>query len=326
MGLIWPVAAGVALFLWIRAYGVVRIARSEEQNARLFVHHRLPRNTRHGIRAISLALAATAVAGLSLTALFLSWSRGAWLGAAAAAVAMLVVLLRRPMPTLAILGVSAVIFVGLSGAGLLPGSIQARLTDFTQQFQSFDVRGVGITADNYAVVERLAHWQAAQNMIQDRPYTGVGFGNYEAAYDQYRTYAWPLALGHAHNYLLNIWAETGLPGLLAYLALWASAVVSCVRIAWRKDDRPFGKLRASRTTDDGGAPRSTLFASRLTFAACLAIGLLGAWAHLSVHNLFDNLFVANTYLLIGAYLGLLESIRQSPISNLQSLNHEHRNL
>ncbi len=240
---------------------------------------------------------------------------------------MLIAALRRPVLTLAILGAAGVLVVGLSSAGLLPSSIQARLTDFTQQFQSFDVRGIGITSDNYAVVERLAHWQAAQNMILGRPYTGVGFGNYEAAYDQYRTYAWPLALGHAHNYLLNIWAETGLFGFLAYLALWGSAIVVSLRIAWRKttDDghAPRSTLHAPRSTLHTSrssllAPRSTLHASRFTFAVCLAIGLLGAWVHLSVHNLFDNLFVANTYLLIGVYLGLLEAIRQSPISNLQS--------
>jgi hypothetical protein len=37
----------------------------------------------------------------------------------------------------------------------------------------------------------------------------------------------------------------------------------------------------------------------------LALGLLGAWTHLSVHHLFDNLYVNNTHLLIGALLGVL---------------------
>jgi len=37
----------------------------------------------------------------------------------------------------------------------------------------------------------------------------------------------------------------------------------------------------------------------------LAIGLMGAWLHLSVHNALDKLYVANLHLHIGAMLGLL---------------------
>ena len=35
------------------------------------------------------------------------------------------------------------------------------------------------------------------------------------------------------------------------------------------------------------------------------IGLLGAWTHLSVHQLVDKLYVANLHLYIGALLGVL---------------------
>jgi hypothetical protein len=35
------------------------------------------------------------------------------------------------------------------------------------------------------------------------------------------------------------------------------------------------------------------------------VGILGAWAHLSVHHLFDKLYVANMHLYVGAYLGVV---------------------
>jgi O-antigen ligase len=54
-------------------------------------------------------------------------------------------------------------------------------------------------------------------MARQRPALGVGFGNYEAAYPQYRLMSWPFALGHAHNYYLNLLSETGVAGLAAYL-------------------------------------------------------------------------------------------------------------
>ncbi|MGQ9815910.1 MAG: O-antigen ligase family protein, partial [Candidatus Roseilinea sp.] len=264
MGLIWPVALGVALYgVSRRAYGVVRIAY----------------------------WVTGGVAALAFVALVLSWSRGAWLGAAAAGVAVLVVALRRPAVSLAALLAAGLLALALNTAGLLPESIRARLTDFTQQFNSFDVRGVNVNDANYSVIERLAHWQAAQNMIVDRPWLGVGFGNYPAAYDQYRAMKWPNALGHAHNYYLNVWAETGLLGLAAYALLWLIVIARTLSLALRGD--------------------------RSTLGPWLAVGLTGAWAHLSVHHLVDNLYVANTFILIGAYFGLLDSaLTRQPVLRL----------
>ncbi|MCS7061445.1 MAG: O-antigen ligase family protein [Anaerolineae bacterium] len=264
MGLIWPFALGIGL------YGAYSLWRK-------------PRNTLDTATSISPIVcgAAVIVAGLALTALVLSWSRGAWLGAAAAGIAVLAVALRRPALSLSALIVVAGLAFALNAAGLLPQSVRARLTDFTQQFASFDVRGVNVNDANYSVIERLAHWQAAQNMIVEHPWLGVGFGNYPAVYDRYRAMKWPNALGHAHNYYLNLWAETGLLGLAAYAGLWGVVIVRTLQLA--------------------------LAATRSSFAAWLGVGLIGAWAHLSVHHLVDNLYVANTFILIGAYLGLLNS-------------------
>ena len=180
------------------------------------------------------------------------------------------------------LGVGAValaiaVLLSANAIGLLPGAIRARLTDFTQQAQVYDVRGVGINDANYAVLERLAHWQAAGEMIRYHPWTGVGFSNYEPVYSQYALMNWPIALGHAHNYYLNVAAELGVPGLVFYALLWGA-------IFWQT-------ARALRR--GSGWERG------------LALGLLGAWTHLSAHHLFDNLYVNNTHLLIGALLGVL---------------------
>ncbi len=265
MGLIWPVALGIALG---GVYGVVRRAYGVSRGAYSVLR--------------SAYWAAAGVAALALMALVLSWSRGAWLGAAAAGVVVLMMALRRPALSLAALLAAGLLALALNAAGLLPESIRARLTDFTQQFSSFDVRGVNVNDANYAVIERLAHWQAAQNMIVERPWLGVGFGNYPAAYDQYRAMKWPNPLGHAHNYYLNVWAETGLLGLAAYALLWFIVITRTLSLAARGD--------------------------RSTSGPWLAVGLIGAWAHLSVHHLVDNLYVANTFMLIGAYFGLLDSV------------------
>ncbi len=71
----------------------------------------------------------------------------------------------------------------------------------------------------FSVIERLTHWQAAVRMAETQPWLGVGFGNYAAAYPDFRLLLWENALGHAHNYYLNVAAEIGAIGLLAYLGM-----------------------------------------------------------------------------------------------------------
>ena len=228
-------------------------------------------------RPSALFLLLCAATGLLGAALLASWSRGAWLGAGAAAVVMLIALPRRTWVGLLLVALLLAGALGLERAGMLPASLSARLTGFTQYARFQDVRGAGINDANYAVVERLAHWQAALEMWRANFWNGVGIGDYEPAYPAYRLLNWPIALGHAHNYYLNIAAETGLIGLSAYLLLWGTVFWQ----GWRASRRLSGWRRG------------------------LALGLMGAFTHLSVHHLFDNLYVNNVHLVIGTMLGMV---------------------
>jgi putative inorganic carbon (HCO3(-)) transporter len=213
-------------------------------------------------------------------ALLASWSRGAWMGFGAATAAMAFALPRKARWGVLVVAVLVVAGMGLYAAGLMPSSVEARLIDFAEYVKFEDVRGVGINDANYAVIERQAHWQAALEMWRYNFWTGVGFGCYEPAYRSFALINWPIALGHAHNYYLNIAAETGLIGLIAYLVLWGAVFWQ----TWLATRRASGLLRG------------------------LAIGLLGTWTHLSVHHLFDNLYVNNVHLYIGVLFGLLATI------------------
>jgi O-antigen ligase len=219
-------------------------------------------------------------AGLGL---IMSWSRGAWLGFAGGMVALLFFLPRRRIVGLVLLGASFILLATSLYLDLIPAALSSRLASFAEDLQVGDVRGVHITIENYAVIERLAHWQAGADMARDSLLTGVGLGNYEVAYDEYALLNWPFALGHAHNYYLNILAETGLFGALAYLGLWALIFAQVIRHA--------GRL---------GWPQKGL-----------ALGLLAAWTALSVHHLFDKLYVNNLYLYYGAMLGLQQVLATS---------------
>lgn len=223
------------------------------------------------------------LSALLFAGLLASWSRGAWLAFAAAAMMVLVALPRRLVHGLLLGGAALLLAAAMWTTGFLPASLSERLGSATSDYFAFeDMRGVPINSANYPVVERLAHWQAALNMATAHPWSGVGLGNYEHEYERYRLLNWPAALGHAHNYWLNLLAETGIVGLIAYAGVWGSVLL----LSWR----------ALRHPD--------------TEARLVVVGLLGAWVSLSVHSLFDNLYVNNLFLHIGVMLGVLAMIHR----------------
>jgi len=269
LGLVLPLAYGV--LLGTRTFGIRRFVNSgvrrestnpESTNLRITNL----RVTNFLLPILSFVLMAAALA--------MSWSRGAWLGFAAAFVAMNLVHSRR---TAALFALVCLLALLLGGVQLLPRSFVQRFADIAPYLGIFDVRGVKVTDENYALVERMAHWQAAWGMFSDRPWLGVGIGNYEPVYPAYALPGWEEPLGHAHNYYLNIAAEAGLVGLAAYLVLWGAAF----REAWKT-------VRGT-----GGYWRG------------VAVGVFGALVHLSVHNFFDNLYVHNMYVHVAILLGLL---------------------
>jgi len=262
-----------------RRHGDTETRRRGDREARRYTPSPSPRR-RTDLPLCSLVLVAVTVA--LGAALAMSWSRGAWLGFGVAMSVMAIALPRRARWGLLLVAVLVVVGLGLYATDLLPPSVTARLTGFTGYVRFEDVRGVGINDANYAVIERLAHWQAALEMFRHNLWTGVGLGCYEPAYADFALINWPIALGHAHNVYLNLAAETGLIGLIAYLLLWVAVFWQ----TWRATRRARGLLRG------------------------VAIGLLGAWTHLSVHHLLDNLYVNNVHLHIGVMLGLLAFVVQ----------------
>lgn len=225
---------------------------------------------------------------LMIVALAMSWSRGAWLGFVAAILVMSLAcsrwMARRSPPKPAILAGAAIGFLALAlllhSVHFLPPILAQRFAGLSAYFALRDVTTAEVTEGNYALIERLAHWQAAVKMWADRPWLGVGIGNYAVVYPAYGLPHWPQPLGHAHNTYLNFGAETGLVGLVCYL-------IFCTAALWQA-------LRATQSTS--GLSRA------------IALGTLGALAHLSVHSLFDNLYVHTMYLQIAVLLGLLAVI------------------
>jgi putative inorganic carbon (HCO3(-)) transporter len=234
---------------------------------------------------------------LMLTALVMSWSRGAWLGFAGAVATMVIAVVVRSGRAAVLATVLVVLALYTSllwGLARIPASIVQRFSDFVPYLGVLDVEGREITDANFAILERVAHWQAAWDMWTDHPWLGVGIGNFEPIYPRYALPLWPLPLGHAHNYYLNIAAEAGAIGLLAYLFLWSAAVLGAWQAARRVNGWCWG----------------------------VALGVLGVLVHLGIHSLVDNLFVHGMYLQLAILMGIVSaSSRRS--DNIDSTHHSH---
>ena len=81
-------------------------------------------------------------------------------------------------------------------------------------------------------------WAAGAEMISERPFFGVGPGRIKELYPVYRQPGFVEAnVGHLHDNLVNVAAETGIPSALAYLAIVVAAFVAAWPLA-RDRSRP----------------------------------------------------------------------------------------
>jgi putative inorganic carbon (HCO3(-)) transporter len=304
LGLILPLA--FALVVW----GVVKFVR-----ARVFDNALLARSQNKftgQIAKILILVLSSLSLGLLLAALLASQSRAAWLGFAVAAVVTLIALNRKPGITLATLVfVGAIVLLtstldlisvtqmdrasleGTDETATAYSAVIQRLADAVAATTITDISTLEVNDANFAIIERLAHWQAGREMWRDHPWLGVGFGNYAVVYPAYAVGRWFDPLGHAHNYLLNIGAETGLVGIMGYLIFW----ILTFRVTWLVVQRNHGFDRA------------------------IAAGGLGILVHLHIHNLFDNLYVQGMYLHVAIILALISILYAKGKNSSNARNH-----
>ncbi|HMM42898.1 MAG TPA: O-antigen ligase family protein, partial [Thermomicrobiales bacterium] len=169
---------------------------------------------------------------------------------------------------------AAVLLVVIVLATVAPSTLTERLTSIADEARPFDAASVPITPDNFAVVERMAHWQAGWHMFEDHPLTGVGIGNFNERYPDYfvRT-EFRYSQGHAHNYYIHTLAETGIVGLVVYLTLATSFLVLAAIVALRSTD---------------------------LMARFVALGAAGTMTAVYAHNVFEDLHVLNLGIIISA--------------------------
>jgi putative inorganic carbon (hco3(-)) transporter len=151
---------------------------------------------------------------LSVLALALTQSRGAILGTAVGLLAVAIWREKR-FAWLIALGAVGLMAVFLAGQG-------STLVDFLLRMD----------AQGGTLASRLEVWQRGMMMVQDFPVTGIGIGTYNnIAHSLYPFFiASPdEVVAHAHNNLLEVAVDVGIPGLVAYIALLTGFVVCAAR-------------------------------------------------------------------------------------------------
>src|SRR5262249_1429196 len=163
---------------------------------------------------------------LTCGAVLLTYSRG---GALVLALGVLAVLIHsRIRWRLLALAVVALPIVALA---LTPSSVWDRLATVLRPVQ--DTTLVGQTVDT-SVELRLGAQLVALEMFLDQPFVGVGAGNYPLLYPDYSRELGVVAVSgefYPHNLYLQVAAETGSIGLLAFLVA-VFATLAAMREVW----------------------------------------------------------------------------------------------
>ncbi len=152
-------------------------------------------------------------APLMLAVIGLSQSRGAWIATGAALIVLLTLRWRWGWIGLAILVIASVVLV--NSLGFRP---------VLEKIASSNTIG-GIDG-------RLEIWSRAIYMIQDFPFTGIGMGSFmEVADALYPFFHYdPASIKHAHNLFLQIAADLGIPGLVAWLVLLLTVLALALQL------------------------------------------------------------------------------------------------
>ena len=95
---------------------------------------------------------------------------------------------------------------------------------------------------SYPITSRFHQWQSGLEMMLDHPLTGVGPGNYETVYWQYKFFEERKTYPHAHSNIVQLGAETGILGLGVFFWMMVAAFRTIFERIKEIKDRMFASL------------------------------------------------------------------------------------
>jgi putative inorganic carbon (HCO3(-)) transporter len=201
-----------------------------------------------GGRTGPVRTAAGLAALVAVSALALSLSRGSWLGAATGSVVLLaaVPMARRRLLLLAPVAVAALLLLVVLRLDI------PQLAVLQERLQTF----ANPTASPWD--DRPGIYREAWSQVQDRPLTGFGPGGFPVASSRAESGVRTIGAFHAHNVLLTVAAEAGVPVVLLLVGFTVSVGVVA--------------LRAIRRLRSWGRPRDAALVACLAAALMVVVG------------------------------------------------------
>ncbi|MCU1307855.1 MAG: hypothetical protein JWN45_2550, partial [Acidobacteriaceae bacterium] len=147
--------------------------------------------------------------------------------------------------------------------------------------------------DEFTELSRLAIWASAASMFLARPILGVGFGTYSISSLVYV----PEPIGgqlHAHNLYLQLLAETGIVGFLAFFVVVGSIVFRAIKLI--KDPDPLFRI--------------------------VGVGVCGAVTATLIHGMVDFLFNVSPqfgtlfWLVLALSVAASQNFRKGKVANV----------
>jgi putative inorganic carbon (HCO3(-)) transporter len=232
---------------------------------------RLPRLTGDTINPNVMAGTLVVLIPLALASLLFGAQRKSWidllLAGIGGAVMIAILVLTQSRGGLMALGATLLLMACLRwrrGWLLIAGLVLASAFLAARLGHAAILDGLSTTHTLGSLATRLEVWSRGLYAVQDFPLTGVGMGSFqEVAEVLYPFFITTRDVPHAHNLLLQVAVDLGIPGLIAWLALWMVVTV----VAWQT-------YRHGRSQQD-------------SIRQVLGAGLLGSQVALAAHGLVD---------------------------------------
>ncbi|MEQ8960302.1 MAG: O-antigen ligase family protein, partial [Coleofasciculus sp. C2-GNP5-27] len=210
-------------------------------------------------------------------ALILTHSRNAWGGVIVAGLAFALYQGWRWLIGTVVAAAVAVLGAAFSPSPLreglrmiVPTYFWARLTD-------------QLHPDRPVALMRITQWRFALSLTQQRPWTGWGLRNFTPLYEQQMD----LWLGHPHNLILMLAAETGIPATILF----------CGLVGWIFGQ---GVLWINKARSLSSRDRLIVFSYLVAFGGCILFNMLDV-------TLFDLRVNTLGWLLLSAIAGVTTS-------------------
>jgi len=216
-----------------------------------------------------------------LCAMLLTFSKGGWAALLFGLVVSAAVAGRRAIGSHA----RPLGFIALAAVILLAGLLLAGAIELPKLYRYW-----------LSLETRMDYWRAAGGVIRSHPWAGVGAGNFGDHFFRHKTETGE-ETHHAHNELLEVWAETGILGLAAFAWIWVAFFARALR---PRGDGTTGlqDYRTTRLKDEGTTRDRESVGTPLSRSHALTLSRVFADGHSQAQAILVGVLVFGALILV----------------------------